>query len=103
MRLAQIGDVNVIADGSAVRRGIVVAKDRDKGNSTLRSKEYKRHQMRFGIMMLTAFFGRTGCIEITKRHKIKAICQVISFKCAFDHQLTPTVWIDGQLWMFFVD
>src|SRR6185369_7871105 len=103
MRLAQIRDVNIVAYSSSVLGWIVVAKNRDARNSTLRSKEYKRYQMRLGIMMLTAFFGRSGCIEITKRDKFKAICQVISLECAFDHHLAPTVWIDGELPMFFVD
>src|SRR5688572_14529139 len=66
MGLGQIDDVNVIADASAVRRGIVVAENLDFG-SLPRGLEHTWDEMSFRLVILPALVGCTRGVEVSQR------------------------------------
>src|SRR5260370_39682769 len=66
VRIGDIEDVDVVAEAGSVRCGIVRAEDIDMGQSTASGVENPRNEMSLHAMMLTAFLGGSGSIELTE-------------------------------------
>src|SRR5260370_37303187 len=77
VRIGDIEYVDVIADAGSVRCGIVRAEDIDMGQSTASGVENPRNEMSFDAMMLAAFLGGSGSVEITEGHVLEASVDLV--------------------------
>jgi hypothetical protein len=85
VRIGEIGDVNIVPDRGAVRRRIVVSKNREVGDVTLDRHHRSRNEMGLRIGHLADF--RATCVEISERDELKPVSARIVAEDAFDHQL----------------
>src|SRR6266403_4136097 len=101
--IGNIEHVDVIADAGSVRRGIVRAEDIDMGQSTAGGIENPRNEMSFHPMMLAAFLGSSGSVEIAKGYVFESGVDLVIRQNLFEHKLGFTIGIDGRLPMIFGD
>src|SRR6267143_3551346 len=99
--IGDIEHVDVIADAGSVRRGIVRAEDIDLGQSTAGGIENPRNEMSFHAMMLAAFLGGSGSVEIAEAHVFESGVDLVIRQNLFEHKLGFTIGIDGRLPMIF--
>src|SRR6266481_2030903 len=103
VRIGNIEHMDVIADAGAVRRGIVSAEDIDMGQCTAGGIENPGNEMSFHAMMLAAFLGCSGSVEITETHVFESGVELVIGQNLFEHELGFTIGIDGRLPMVFGD
>src|SRR6266436_8560378 len=101
VRIGNIEHMDVIADAGAVRRGIVSAEDIDMGQSTAGGIENPGDEMSFHAMMLAAFLGCSGSVEITETHIFESGVELVIGQNLFEHELGFAIRIDGRLPMVF--
>jgi len=78
---SEIGNMDVIADASSVRRGIVVAINCDVITLAKRNFQCKWNQMAFGAMILPPATGGAGSVEISQAR----IAQAMNFVEPCEH------------------
>ena len=93
VRIGQIGHVNVIANGSAVGRRILVAEYADFFMRIGGRGENVGDQVGFRIMIFAAAFRGAGGVEIAEAHGFQAVGCVIGFKKALESKLRPAIGI----------
>src|SRR5258708_1481522 len=101
-----IGDieyVDVIAEASSVRCGIVRAEDIDMGQSTASGVENPRNEMSLHAMMLAAFLGGSGSVEVAEGHVLEPGVELVIRENLFEYELGFTVGVDGRFAMVFGD
>ena len=69
MRVAEVVDVDVVADRGAVRRRVVGPEDLDVGIDAERRPEDVRDQMGLGIVVLARAVARAGDVEVAQAHR----------------------------------
>src|SRR6266849_3291819 len=79
--------VDVIADAGSVRCGIVRAEDIDMGQSTASGVENPRNEMSLHAMMLAAFLGGSGSVEIAEGHVLEAGVDLVIRENLFEYEL----------------
>src|SRR6185312_1568474 len=72
----EVADVNVVADAGAVRGGVVVAEDGDRGPLAGGGFEHQRDQVAFGLVALAAASGGAGGIEVAQGKVMQAAAGV---------------------------
>ena len=87
--------MNIIAQARAVRRRIILAKNRNVIALSHGHLQNQRDEMRFWVVILAyrAIFYRSCCIEITERHEANAIGAAHPFHHLFHDALGLAVWI----------
>src|ERR1700687_1786111 len=103
VRIGDIEHVYVVADAGAVRRGIVSAEDIDMGQSSVGGIEDTGNEMSFHAMMLAAFLGGSGSVEIAEGHILESGGDLVIRQNLLEHELGFTIRIDGRLPMVFGD
>src|SRR6267143_4273950 len=103
VRIGDIEYVDVIADAGSVRRGIVSAEDVDMRQSTASGIENPGNEMSFHAMMLAAFLGGSGSVEIAEAHVFESGVDLVIRQNLFEYELGFTIRIDGRLAMVFRD
>src|SRR2546421_8291272 len=103
VRIGDIEHVDVIADAGSVRRGIVSAEDVDMRQTTAGGIENPGNEMSFHAMMLAAFLGGSGSVEITEGHIFESGVDLVIRQNLFEYELGLTIRIDGRLPMVFGD
>src|SRR5260370_674459 len=103
VRIGNIEHMDVIADAGAVRRGLVSAEDIDMGQSTVGGIENPGNEMSFHAMMLDAFLGCSGSVEIAETHIFESGVELVIGQNLFEHELGFAIRIDGRLPMVFRD
>src|SRR6266446_3424405 len=93
--IRNVEDVDVIADASAVGRGIVRAENIDVRQIASGGVQEARDEMRLDAMMLAELLRGAGGIEITKHGVLQAGIGAIVRENLFEHQLGFAVRIDG--------
>src|ERR1700676_3804064 len=101
--IGNIEHVDVIADAGSVRRRVVRSEDIDMGQSTAGGIENPRNEMSFHAMMLAAFLGGSGGVEIAEGHIFESGVDLVIRQNLFEHELGFTIRIDGRLPMVFAD
>lgn len=96
VRISNIEDVDVIADAGSVGRGIVRAENIDVREIAGGGVKDARDEMSFDAVILTAFLGGTGSIEITKHGILQASIGAIVRENPFEYELGFAVGIDGR-------
>ena len=66
VRIGEVGHVNVIANGSAVRSGILIAEYSDFFVGIGGGGKHVGDQMSFGIVIFAAALGGAGGVEIAQ-------------------------------------
>src|SRR6266851_6735829 len=85
-----IGDieyVDVIADAGSVRCGVVRAEDIDMGQSTASGVENPRNEMSLHAMMLAAFLGGSGSVEVAEGHVLEPGVDLVIRQNLFEYEL----------------
>src|SRR5713101_5859300 len=103
VRIGDIEHVDVVAEAGSVRCGVVRAEDIDMGQSTASGVENPRNEMSFDAMMLAAFLGGSGSVEITEGHVLEPGVDLVIRQNLFEYELGFTIRIDGRLPMVFGD
>src|ERR1700674_2739689 len=101
--IGDIQHVDVIADAGSVRCGIVRSEDIDMGQSTAGGIENPGNEMSFHAMLLAAFLGCSGCVEIAEGHIFESGIHLVIRQNLFEYELGFTIRIDGRLPMVFRD
>ena len=68
--------MDVVADGRAIGSGIIFSEDGEFGRIFPSSRENTGDEMLFGIVVLAAFFGGAGGIEVAQRDELQAVGDV---------------------------
>src|SRR6266851_7027658 len=87
MGIGDIEHVDVIADAGSVRCGIVRAEDIDTGQATASGVENPRNEMSLHAMMLAAFLGGSGSVEIAEGHVLEAGVDLVFRENLFEYEL----------------
>src|SRR5712692_6562135 len=95
VRIGDIEHVDVVAEAGSVRCGIVRAEDIDMGQSAASGVENPRNEMSFDAMMLAAFLGGSGSVEIAEGHVLEPGVDVVIRENLFEYELGFTVGVDG--------
>src|SRR5262245_24232825 len=105
MRICQIDDMDVVADGGPVGRVVVGAEDLHGRPRAHRRADDQRNDVRLGIVILPDFaLGiRAGGVEVAQRHPPQAVALAIPAQDLFDHQFRFAVGIHRRLWVRLVD
>src|SRR6266849_9663621 len=103
MGIGDIEDVDVIADAGSVWCRVVRAEDIDIGQSAAGGIENPRDEMRFHAMMLAAFPGGSGSVEVAEGHILESGVGLVIRQDLFEHELGFSVRIDGRFAMVFGD
>src|SRR5690348_13752007 len=96
MRVAQIGDVDVIADGSPVGGRIIGAVDLDRLAGAERRTQYPRDQVGFRVVILPDLalgIGASG-IEIAQGRKTEPVSAGIPIQCPLDGELCLAIGVE---------
>src|SRR5467141_3565888 len=101
--IGDIKHVDVIADAGSVWCRVVRAEDVDMGQSTAGGIENPGNEMSFHAMMLAAFLGGSGSVEIAEAHVFESGVELEIGQNLFEHELGFTIGIDGRLPMVFGD
>ena len=97
MRLAEVLDVDVVADRGAVRRVVVVAEDADLRPPARRRRQHERDEVRLGVVRLAAARGGAGGVEVAQGDEPQAVGPVEALEQALDEELRPAVGVDRPL------
>ena len=91
--------MNVIANAGAIRRWIILTKNRNAGPLPQRDLQSKRDQTSLRVMILANVAIRTcpRCVEITQRSVSNSVGIRVIRKHAFDDKLGKTIRIDRRL------
>jgi len=81
--IGQVHYVDVIANGRAIRSGIIISEDGDFGRFFCSCTQDARDQMGFRIVVLAAFFGGAGGVEIAQRNELQGVGDVEGMQQAF--------------------
>src|SRR6266849_676362 len=104
VRIGDIEHMDVVADAGSVRCGVVRAEDIDMGEPTSGSSvQNARDEVSFVAMMLAAFPGGSGCVEIAERHIVESGVDLVIREDLFEYELGFAVGVDGRLAMVFGD
>src|SRR5882762_4121545 len=103
VRIGNIKHVDVIADAGSVWCSVVRAEDVDMRQSTASGIENPGNEMSFHAMMLAAFLGGSGSVEIAEAHVFESGVELVIRQNLFEHELGFTIGIDGRLPMVFGD
>src|SRR6266478_1453506 len=101
--IGDIKHVDVIADAGSVWCRVVRAEDVDMGQSTAGGIENPGNEMSFHAMMLAAFPGGSGSVEIAEGHILESGVDLVIRQNLFEYELGFTIRIDGRLPMVFGD
>ena len=73
MRCGEVGDVDIVADRSAVGRVVVVAEDRKVRHVSLQRHHRARNEVRLEVAQLADAAGRIGAagVEVAQRESIR--------------------------------
>src|SRR6266702_2213669 len=85
--IGDIEHVDVIANAGSVRRGVIRAEDVDMRQATSSGIENSGNDVSFHAMMLAAFLGRSGGVEIAKGHILEPGVELIIGKNLLEHEL----------------
>src|SRR5467141_1640687 len=99
--IGDIEHVDVIADASSIRRGIVSAEDVDMRQTTASGIENPGNEMSFHAMMLAALPGGSGSVEIAEAHVFKSGVELVIGQNLFEYELGFSIGVDGHLPMVF--
>src|SRR5260370_21711547 len=101
-----IGDikyVDVIADAGSVWCSVVRAEDVDMGQTTASGIENPGNEMSFHAMMLAAFLGGSGSVEIAEAHVFESGVDLVIAQNLFEYDLGFTIRIAGRTPLVFGD
>src|SRR5713226_6296353 len=99
--IGDVEDVNVIADAGSVRCGIVGAEDIDMGNSAAGGIENAGNDVSLHTMMLAAFLGGSGSVEIAEGHVVEPGIGLVIPENLFENEFGFSVRVDGRFPMVF--
>src|SRR5487761_444171 len=86
MRLGQVGDMNVVANSCAVRRGVIGSVDFHRRPPPKRRSNHQGNQMRLRLMVLAEFALRVGAagVEVAERHPTETVRSLVAAQDALD-------------------
>ena len=99
MRIGEVRDMNVVANGGAIGGWIIAAEHRKIVDMTLDRHHGSRNEMGFRIAEFTEFACRIGAarVEIAKSNGTNLMGPLIVRKNAFDHGLRGAVGVNRNL------
>ena len=97
MRIREIGDVDVVADGGAVRGRVVVAEDGDLVQTAHRGEDCPRDEVCFGLVALAdlAVGVAAAGIKVSEANRTQAVGGFVVCQCVLDRELRASVGIHG--------
>src|SRR5260370_31872321 len=96
--------MDVSADAGSGRCGVVRAEDIDRGERTSGgSVKNARDEVSIVEVMLAAFPGGSGSVEIAERHIVESGVDLVIREDLFEYELGFSVGVDGRLAMVFGD
>src|SRR5260370_36996618 len=101
--IGDIEHVNVVTDAGSVRCGVVLAEDIDMGQLTAGGIENTGNDVSFHAMMLAAFDGGSGSVEIAEGHIVESGVELVIRQNLFEYELGFSVGVDRRLAMVFGD
>lgn len=102
-RIGQIRDVNVVTNGGAVGRQILVSEYSHFFLGIGRGCKNVRDEVSFGIMILGASLCGAGGVKIAQADRLQTISCVIDFEKTFQSELRPAIRIFRPLRKVFSD
>ena len=96
MRIAQIVDVEIVADAGAVGGVVIGSKHGNVWQASSSSPQYQRNQMSFRVVAFAqiAVWISPGGIEIAQTDRFQAISDVVVLQHLLDHPLATPIGID---------
>src|SRR6266550_4836646 len=85
--ISDIEYVDVIADAGSVWCSVVRAEDVDMGQATAGGIENPGNEMSFHAMMLAAFLGGSGSVEIAEGHVFESGVDLVIRQNLFEYEL----------------
>src|SRR5438876_1965117 len=101
VRLGEVNDVNVVANASAIRRGVIGAEDVALRRLAEDGLEHVGNQMRLDSVVFAEALARTRRVEVTERDELQTVNSLIPLQHLFEHQLRLAVRIDRARRQFF--
>lgn len=103
VRIGNVEHVNVVADASAIGRGVIRAEDFDLRDDADSGVENFRDDVSFNAMRFAALGRGAGGVEITQRSVVESGIGAIVGEDFFEAEFGFAVGIDGILGMVFGD
>ena len=103
--LAQVHDVDVVADAGAVGSVVVAAEDGDVGAAPGCGLQHQRDEVGFRFVAFAEFAFRVGAggVEVAQAHGLEAEGAVVAGQGLFHHPFGNAVGVDGARGVGFVD
>ena len=103
--LAQVHDVDVVADAGAVGGGVVAAEDGDVGAAPGCGLQHQGDEVGFGVVAFAQFaFGvGAGGVEVAQAYGLESEGAVVAGQGLFHHPFGDAVGVDGARGVGFVD
>src|SRR6267143_2177803 len=95
--IGDIEHVDVVADAGAVRCGVVRAEDIDMRQPTAGGIENPGNEMSLHAMMLAAFLGGSGSVEIAEAQVFEPCVKRVIGQNLSEYELRFSVGVDGRL------
>lgn len=101
----EVGDVDVVADASAVTGGVIGAEDGDGVTVTEGGIEGEGDQVGFGVVVFTkaAIGVGSGGVEVAEPHGAEVVGAIVVIEDGFDHQFSLAVGVNRVLGVGFGD
>src|SRR6266702_4338415 len=101
--ISDIEHMDVVAEAGSVRRGVIRAEDVDMRQATSSGIENPWNDVSFHAMMLAAFLGRSGGVEIAKGHILEPGVDLVIGQNLFEHELGFSIGVDRRFPVVFGD